>query len=201
MAKSKALARRKPFRDPYPRFLIVCEGRVTDKGYFENFRISERCLIQLELSAEGAPITLVRRAVELKKNADRKARKDPNEGFEQVWCVFDIDDHPGVPDAKSQAHANEIHLAISNPNFELWLYLHFDDQRAHIHRDALRLKLKKHLPNYDKAVPFERVHPKYQEALTRAIGLTAWQANRGENEANPSTNVHHLTEKLRAYKT
>jgi hypothetical protein len=36
-----------------------------------------------------------------------------------VWCVFDIDEHPVIPEAKDQAPANRIELTISNPYFEL----------------------------------------------------------------------------------
>ena len=76
----------------------------------------------MEISPGGEPKALVQRAVEKKKDAERLARsqKDSNLRYDQVWCVFDIDEHRLIPEAKQQAVANGIELAISNPCFELW---------------------------------------------------------------------------------
>src|ERR1035438_2177974 len=130
------LRRRRAFRPPLPRFLIVCEGTQTEPGYFQETRHLERSLIDLEMSPGGEPKALVERAVEKKKSAERLARsqRDSNLRYDQVWCVFDIDEHRLIPEAKQQAGANGIELAISNPCFELWALLHFRDQRAHIER-------------------------------------------------------------------
>lgn len=49
--------------------------------------------------------------------------------------------HPGLTDAIEQARQNGIWLAISNPCFELWLVLHFQDQSAWLDSDgACRLR-------------------------------------------------------------
>ena len=76
------------------------------------------------------PKTLVERAVAMKREAalEAKRKKDENLKYDQVWCVFDIDEHPFVPEAKQQARDNGIEVAISNPCFELWALLHFRDQ-------------------------------------------------------------------------
>jgi hypothetical protein len=50
---------------------------------------------------------------------------------DEVWCVFDVDEHPKLAEARDQANANGIQLAVSNPCFELWLLLHFQEHRAH----------------------------------------------------------------------
>ncbi len=127
------LRRRRPHRQPKPRFLIVCEGIVTEPRYFKDVRHIERSLIDLQIEPGGTPKTLVERAVERKREADGNARKlkDDNQKYDEVWCVFDIDEHPLIPEAKDQASANGIELAISNPCFELWALLHFQDQRAY----------------------------------------------------------------------
>ena len=99
------LRRRGAFRSPRPRFLIVCEGTQTEPEYFREMRILERSLIDLELSPGVVPKTLVERAVGMKKAAATKARsqKDENLTYDYVWCVFDVDEHPFVPEAKQQA--------------------------------------------------------------------------------------------------
>jgi hypothetical protein len=202
MPNRDALRRRRPYRNPHPRFLIVCEGTLTERGYFTAFRHAERSLINLEISPGGVPRTLVQRAIELRSEADQKAKnsKDENERFEHVWCVFDIDEHPGVLEAKQQARDNRIDVAISNPCFELWMLLHFQDQRAHIERHLLRQECGKFLPGYDKEVPFAKLHPRYGEALKRASDLDVWQTKRGLEGSNPWTGVYRLTEKIKRFR-
>jgi hypothetical protein len=137
----------------------------------------------------------------MKKDADSAAKsaKDENLRYEEVWCVFDIDDHPRVTDAKQQARDNEVNLAISNPCFELWVLLHFQDQRAHISRAQLRALCREHLPDYKKELPTETLSPLYDQAATRARDLDVWQQEQGRQEATPSTGVYKLTEAIRGF--
>jgi hypothetical protein len=100
--------------------------------------------------------------------------------------------------AKQKAAANNIELAISNPCFELWLLLHFRDQRAHIERHLVQSACKEHMPGYEKEVPFEQVFPRYPEAVQRAAALEHWQETRGCAGENPSTGVRRLTERIMA---
>jgi hypothetical protein len=201
MRRRDDLRRRRPFRNSLPRVLIVCEGTRTEPGYFSELRHAERIPIDLIVSPGGVPKTLVARAVELKNLAEKEAKsgKDDNLLYEEVWCVFDIDEHPSIPDAKQQARDNEIELAISNPCFELWILLHFRDQRAHIERGVVQRECTKYLPDYEKKVPFASLHPKHDEAVKRALALDAWQQSRGREGSNPSTGVHKLTQKIKSY--
>jgi hypothetical protein len=57
----------------------------------------------------------------------------------------------------------------------------------------------KYLPDYEKAVPFAKLHPNYEEAVKRALGLDAWQQTRGGEGSNPSTGVHKLTQKIKSF--
>jgi hypothetical protein len=43
------LRRRRAFRPPLPRFLIVCEGTLTEPGYFQETRHLERSVIKMEV--------------------------------------------------------------------------------------------------------------------------------------------------------
>src|ERR1039457_414615 len=140
MKKRDNLRRRRSFREPRARFLIVCEGEVTDPDYFDDMRRMERGIIELEIAPGGVPKTVVERAVFMKKQSERdaKRRKDENHRYDSVWCVFDIDEHPFVPEAKQQTQANAINIAVSNPCFELWFLLHFQDQTAHIDRHKVQ---------------------------------------------------------------
>lgn len=200
MARNRdSLQRRRPHRQPKPRFLIVCEGTVTEPRYFKDVQQAERSLIDLQIEPGGMPKTLVHRASELKREADGKARKlkDDNQRYEEVWCVFDIDEHPLIPAAKDQARANGIELAISNPCFELWALLHFQDQHAHIERGKVQHLCRSHMRNYEKHLDYETLRPKYSDALKRAEDLERWHDSRGTVGANPSTTVYKLVERIK----
>jgi hypothetical protein len=135
----------------------------------------------------------VERAVEMKM----ATKKDPNLDYDEVWCVFDIDEQPFVPEAKQQARDNRIRTAISNPWFELWMLLHFQSQRAYIDRALVQQKCRRYLSNYEKAPPTAELSPRYDEAVARATALDAWQASRDCEGENPSTGVYPLTERIK----
>ena len=199
MGKRDSLRRRRPSREPFPRILIVCEGKSTEPEYFNETRHLERTPVELDIRSGGVPKTLVERAVELKKASEQSAKKqaDDNQLFDHIWCVFDVDEHPNLMEAKQQAKDNGIMLAISNPCFELWAILHFRNQRAHIERGALRKECQKFIPGYEKHLPVSKLLPRYNAALRRAQELDSWQQSRGCDGENPSTGVYKLTEQIR----
>lgn len=194
------LQRRKPFLEPRPHVLVCCEGEVTEPSYFNGLkREAHNRLLHIEVRPGGPdPKTLVDFAVDLKKQAENSARRlqDDNLRYDEIWCVFDVDAHFHIPDAKQKAKANKISLAISNPCFELWILLHFQDQRPHIERDRVQAACREHMPGYDKEVPFNVVFPRYREAVGRAQALEHWQETRGCVGENPSTGIHRLTERI-----
>lgn len=201
--RERPLLRRPASLDPRPRILVLCEGQVTEFEYFDALRREEQNqLVEVEIDFKGgAPKTLVERAALRKRNSEEEARHahDENLKYDEVWCVFDVDEHPKLPDARQQARDNGIKLAISNPCFELWLLLHFREQNAHIGRKALASLLRKYIRNYHKHVPFEALRDGYAEALKRAQQLDKRQREIGDEGGNPSTNVHRLTELIREY--
>jgi RloB-like protein len=194
------LRRGAPNLEPKRRILIVCEGSRTEPSYFESWRRHLRNpLVELVINDEaGVPRTLVRRAAEKKREAKRLARRERDAfmQFEEVWCVFDVDDHPNLADARDQARANQIDLAISNPCFELWGLLHFQDQWAFLDRSSVVTYLKTHLPTYRKLLPFDILLPRYEAALARARNLDQRCASAGSIGDNPSTGAYRLTESL-----
>ena len=198
--RTRRPARHPGSRKPRKRILVVCEGEVTEPQYLEQFRRSRRNhLVVLEISDKhGVPRTLVDRAKEVKNDAAKRARRehDDNLAFDEVWCVFDVDDHPHIPEACDKAKANNIRLAVSNPSFELWLLLHFCDNPGGQHRTKIAKQLKKHVPNYHKHIVFSDFAGGYKEAYRRAHQMQA-QANKdGEPYRNPTTGVFALTQSI-----
>jgi len=190
------LRRRKPFRDPKPRILIVCEGTVTEPEYFEDLCRRERTCIP-DVKPGGDPKTLVEKAASIKKESKRSARKDPNLGYEHVWCIFDVDTHPRLAEAEQQARDNEIDVAISNPRFELWALLHFQDQRASIAGSEVQRLCRQYMPDYVKRLPCDLLYPLVDEARRRAVELDRWHSTRGTTGDDPSTAVYRLVDLIR----
>jgi hypothetical protein len=197
----RSIGRRGPTREPKHRILVVCEGKVTEPEYFRAFqRAARNPRVHVEVANEtGVPKTVVEAAIRLRKGAELEAKRQRDENllWDEVWGVFDVDDHPNLDQAKRLARKESIEVAVSNPCFELWALLHFEDQRAHIDRRKLRAKLRRHLPLYDKSLDFDRMHPGYDDALRRAQALDMDADRQGERGRNPATGVHRLTELIR----
>ncbi len=180
--------------------LIVCEGENTEPQYFKQFALHHKnSRVKVKLADRtGVPFSLVRAAKEYKNEAARAAKRehDENIAFDSVWCVFDIDEHPHVHEARNMANANGINLAISNPCFELWLLLHLRDSPGMQHRHAMQAMMKDFIKDYDKNVNFKHYAQDYERAVERAKKLDTLAAQVGEPGRNPTTNVYELTESI-----
>lgn len=192
-------ARRPPDREPGRRILIVCEGAVTEREYFEAFRRwckNPRVEIDFE-SPAGVPSSLVGRAKARKDEAERDASRARDDflRYDEVWCVFDVDEHPHVASARDRALAAGLRLAMSNPCFELWLLLHIADNPGMQHRHELQARLRALTPAVpNKHVSFEALAAGYDDAYFRAERLARDAYNRGDDATgNPSTEVYLLT--------
>ena len=195
-------ARRVPFKESKPVILIVTEGEVTEPEYLNGFaRASKNSRVRIKVvGAAGVPKTIVESAKELKRGAEEEARgaKDDNLRYDKVWCVFDFDEHPNIPDAKQMARDNDIELAMSNPCFELWLWLHFADQPGMRDRHRLQSMMKQHILNYDKHVDYSNYAAGYEAAYGRASRLDEDAKAANEEGRNPTTGVWRLTESIRS---
>lgn len=120
-------------KEPYPKFLIVCEDTVSGYHYLVNavkhFRVSSANFRIVGLGQD--PLSIVDHAEQNFKQEE--ASHHPN--FERVFCVFDRDTHATYYNAISKVDAinkrigneNPVFSAItSNPCFEIWLILHFN---------------------------------------------------------------------------
>ncbi len=200
--RERRRARRKPFKAPKPLILVVTEGKVTEPEYLNGFKeASKNPRVDIRVvGGVGVPKTIVEFAKEHKSEAEKRARreKDENLRYDEVWCVFDFDNHPNVPDAKQMARDNGIKLAMSNPCFELWLWLHFADQPGMQDRHRLQSMMKQHIPNYDKHVNYSDYAAGYDVAVKRASRLDKDAEAASEEGRNPTTGVWRLTESIRS---
>ena len=99
------------------------------------------------------------------------------------------------------AHGNGIRLAISNPCFELWGILHYQECNASLDRHECQKKLGVLCPSYSnkKGKVFddpEVIESKYRDAVGRAENSRIRRREEGNRWGNPSTTVHRLTEHI-----
>jgi len=198
--RARRPARRNAIRSQRRRLLVVCEGERTEPDYLRGFeRHVRNATIELEVLGEGLdPKRIVEAAKSRNDNASGEARRlrDGNARFDEVWCVFDRDEHPSFDAARVMARDNKFELAISNPSVELWLLLHFRDSPGMQHRDAIRQMLKRLLPHYDKRVDFEEFVGGVADATARAQRLDEAATAAGEAHRNPSTGFYRLTDSI-----
>lgn len=145
----------------------------------------------------GDPKKLVEIAKVHHRLAQTEAKRlhDPWLAYDQVWCVFDRDQHERFDDAVQMARDLGFELAISNPGVELWLLLHFRDNPGARDRKELRRMLRdEHLPGYDKSLDFDQLWPGTGPASVRAQRLDEAAQKRGDPpHGNPSTGFYRLT--------
>jgi RloB-like protein len=169
--------------------LVWCGAIRTEPDYFNGLRRRFRNSgVTIKVRSVGAaPDVLVRAA------ASYRDSKGPG-AFDQVWCVVDTDEFD-IDAAVTEARRNGVRLAISNPCFELWLLLHHADCRSFCAGCAeVVRRLRKYLPNYDKAqVAFSDFADGVLDAVKRARGL---EPTGEEHRHNPSTNVWRLVEQI-----
>lgn len=201
------LRRRGARREPRRRFILFCEGRNTEPAYFDAIRRScKSALIAIETHpGVGVPYTIATRAVEhareLALGRRSRRRKDSFEKADQVWAVFDRDEHPRFNEAVAFCESNGVGVARSNPCFELWLILHEQDHDRPDHRRAAQARLAELRPEYDadrgKMPDCNDLATRVEQAEVRADTLLRRREQEDSPYGNPSTTVGRLTRAIR----
>ncbi|MBO7722391.1 MAG: RloB domain-containing protein [Thermoguttaceae bacterium] len=153
---------------PYRKlFVIAVEGMKTEPQYFAIFN-DKKSVIRIKClrgSRESSPPQVLRR---MKTHLRREGLKRSDE----AWLVVDKDQW--TDEQLSQLHAwarsgDNYGFALSNPKFEYWLLLHFEDGAAITSSRDCSDRLKRYLPDYDKGIdPRKITHDRIKEAIRRA---------------------------------
>ena len=184
---------------------VHSEGERTELDYLGHWRKRRGSGIQISWGTVGAvPMTLVESARE-DMQAMKRANRRSGPPYDEVWCVFDRDAHPKVSQALNEAHQSGIHVAFSDPCFELWLILHAQEHTDPLDRNAAnRLARELHLVDKKnkKDVPVAAWHilePGYGDAKARALALAQRHKSGGSSpRSNPSSDVWRLVDVLRS---
>ncbi len=129
--KPSEFTRPKPYRDA-SLFVIACEGARTEIDYFQGVRDlihSPRLKIEiLERPASSVGDSSARHV--LNYLLERKKTIGTKDG-DQFWMVIDRDPQSlkiaMLTDVFTQADQAGCKIALSNPCFEIWLILHFEN--------------------------------------------------------------------------
>ena len=200
-------------------FLIVTEGEVTEKQYFESLRatlqispVTVQVVHPQCTDAEG----LVRAAMSLYEK-DKQGRRIAREAtgnrdveeFDHVWVLFDTD----VPSRQSQlnsaitlAQKEGIYVGWSTPSIEVWLLLHFRDRPGPIleSKNAERLLRDAWGHKYDKnASTFSQLWKDLQPNIKAAVERSRQTREYHEKAStsfppDPSTQLDLLVRALNA---
>lgn len=144
--KKRPLNRTIPYLRDTKLIIIATEGEETEKQYFSIFH-STRVQVQVlpTTDSKSSPEYVLQR---LKEYKDEYELDDDDE----LWLMIDVDRWGSK---KLSAIANEsvkhqLKLAISNPCFECWLYLHFDVIRTPLTCRQINEQLKEKLDGFNK---------------------------------------------------
>ncbi len=150
-------------------FLIATEGVKTEPQYFAI--LNDLCdlypsiyISYIKSNHGSSPLHVLKRM----KGRLQKDLKNSDE----AWLVVDKDQW--TCEQLAQLHtwsqdADNYGFALSNPKFEYWLLLHFEDGTSIGSSSECSTRLKKHLPAYDKGLNIRKFTPDMIEAaISRA---------------------------------
>ncbi len=179
--------------------VIATEDSNTEPEYFDGMFGSNkkpRVILEVLETQKGfsAPNHLLERLDDVISDEDLKL-----DSGDELWLVFDKDDWPWekinkvVRDAKRRG----IHVAISNPCFEVWLILHIQSFPASGCNTSK--KCKRHLKNIGGSrsngdLILANLEPGINNAIKKAIALDINTSSVVPNE--PGTRLYNLIESI-----
>ena len=194
-------------REPLRRFIIFCEGKNTEPSYFVALKqANKKALIDIDITGGcGVPYTIAEKASaeaeRLGLNGKGRRKLNSFEERDEIWAVFDRDEHPRFEEAITLCRSRSVKVAHSNPCFELWLILHFCDFDRPDGRKSVQKFLRGLRPEYDpdqrKILNCEELLPNIEAAEKRAKNLLDRREQERSPFGPPSSTVGHLTQAIR----
>lgn len=170
--RTKLLDREHDRRDA-KLFIVATEGKETEKQYFGMFN-STRIKVEILATTEdgkSAPEYVLERLDKFKERYDLS--KD-----DMLWLVSDRDrwGDKKLSSVCSEARQRGYYLAISNPCFEVWLTLHFEDINTQEEKtckcDEFKKRLRRILGSYNGSnLDISAYQPHTKDAINRAKNL------------------------------
>ena len=177
MARKERLPKGKTMK---PNYFVFCEGD-SEVTYIELLRAHYR--LPIHIIAKKTLLNITAALVERCKSIYIQTKDD------RTYLMYDLDVATMLERLQKIPNAT---LLCSNPCFELWLLLHYTDQRTELTSEECVNRLSTFIKHYKKgAIPNDAIThlmEKISTAMDRAKNLTAHN--------NPSTTVYYLIEDL-----
>lgn len=197
--KAKSFKRKYSQREVLETFLILCEGKNTERVYFKSFRLKQANIKTIHIS-EGDALSFVEKCIEYIKNI--------NQEYDNYWLVFDKDDttNDRFNKAIELACKTKLFIAYSIQAFEYWFLCHYIYHSGKMHRADLLKKMNNYLPfPYDKT--YETAKKMYAQLLPNQKIAIRNAKNSLQEKVNilsiaqqeSSTTVFKLVEALNKY--
>jgi len=177
-------------------FVVSTEGFKTEPQYFAIFNQPQSIVLVKCLrgtSTKSSPIQVLKRMKGyLRKASLRKT--------DEAWIVVDKDDWTENQLQELLQWAKKginYGFALSNPNFEYWLLLHFEEGKGIATARECLNRLKRYLPNYKKDIDSKKIT---LELVNKAITRAKQRDIHGLDLPQIwSTSIYRLIEKILEY--
>ena len=173
------------------------EGNQTEKQYFSIFR-KTRIQIKILASADNrsAPEYVLERLISYKDDY----QLDDND---ELWLMIDVDRWGDKKLSEIARYANQrgYGMAVSNPCFEVWLYLHFSLISGNISNcGRVKQMLKNKIGGYKSGnIPAEKFEPFVEDAVDRAKSIDS-KSDEQRWPNKTGTHVYRVVENILALK-
>jgi hypothetical protein len=151
-------------------FIVATEGKETEKQYFGMFGSSR---IKVEVLSTGEDNKSAPNYI-LERLNIFKDKYDLNDD-DMLWLVIDVDrwGDKKLSEVCREAKQKGYHLAVSNPCFEVWLYLHLDDLNAEDRTGGdFEKRIREILGSYNKSnLDLSKYQQTIHDAVNRAKQL------------------------------
>jgi hypothetical protein len=194
--KKRVLKKEIPHLRDTSLIIIASEGEVTEKAYFESVLFnSTRVQVKvLETEIGFSSLKAVYRRLRDFKKKYQLYNSD------KLWLVIDRDrwEVKNLSTIASDTRKLGAGLAMSNPCFELWLYLHFAEWTGGaISSGEIENCLRVLLGSYNKsAPPISKLSGKVADACSRAEQMDSNPRHRWPD--NPGSHVYRLVKEINA---
>ena len=196
MRKKRSFKRQEATRPQRKTFYLFCEGKNTEPHYFEALKQKYKQYVDLRIKgAIGVPMTITKEIIK------EKEKKKIDNIEDQYWAVFDCDEHPCYERAKKECHDRNIPFAYSDPCFELWHILHFQEYDKSCKRHDVQKLAETLIEGYErktgKTTDFYPLLDKLEEAEERAEKQRQNRETEGRTNGSPSTSIYELTRAIK----